>query len=380
MSSAHRSGDEAGDVTDLLSVVDDVGTPVYIYDLAAIRTNQRRLRSALPEHARLYYPLSVNPHPELLREIRAGHAFPSVRSPGELDIALVAGWAAREVLYTGPAHRDQDVDWALLLGVRNFTVDSPDALDQLDRRAARYRGRTNCLLRVNTGAPARSGADMSWVLAEPDRFASRPNAEVVGLRLCTPPSPSVSTVDTGAVVREVAAALALRVREVQLDFPVVGLPGLPPQGLGFELGQRLVDSAGTLLTSVLDVRRMAGRQVVILESGANHVGGFYGTLAPRLVSRQAEADRVDTVVLGPQEIPWDVWEPLMRLPRLRRGDVMAVPNVGACGPTAGLVAFTAQRIPMEVVIDEDDPDVEIAHVSRLAVTRYPDDDRGRNRI
>jgi diaminopimelate decarboxylase len=364
-----------GDVTDLLSVVDDVGSPVYVYDLAEIRTNQQRLRAALPAGAELYYPLTANPHPELLREIRAGGALPAVCSPGELDSALVAGWQAREVLYTGRARRDADVDWALWLGVRNFTVDSPAGLEQLSRRAVVHRGVVRCLLRVSSAAAV--GADPDRVLAEPDRFANhadRANARVVGLRVT---APDESEVDSAVeLTRNLALALVsqgVRVEEVHVGgFAPRFVELLGQQRVTLEVDRDLVGTAGTLVTAVLDVRQAGDRQVVVLESGVNHLGvGACEPPAPKLISRPAEGELVETLLVGPTETPLDGWAP-GPLPRLREGDLMAVPNVGACGLTAGLVAFAATSMPVEVVVDRDDPDATIAHVSRLAVTRYPE--------
>ena len=363
-------------MTDLLSVVDDVGSPVYVYDLAEIRTNQQRLRAALPAGAGLYYPLTANPHPELLREIRVGGALPVVCSPGELDSALVAGWQARDVLYTGRARRDADVDWALWLGVRNFTVDSPAGLEQLSRQAAVHRGVVRCLLRVSSVAAA--GADPAWILANLGSFTNHANAHVVGLRV---PAPSDSDVDSVVeLTRKLALALAKHgVRVEELDFG-----GFAPRfaemlavdpgraQVSFEVDRDLVGTAGTLVTAVLDVRQAGDRQVVVLESGVNHLGvGACEPPAPTLISRPAEGELVETLLVGPTEMPLDPWTP-GPLPRLRQGDLMAVPNVGACGLTAGLVAFAATSMPVEVVVDRDDPDAAVAHVSRLSVTRYPE--------
>lgn len=361
-------------MTDLLSVVDDVGSPVYVYDLAEIRTNQQRLRAALPAGAGLYYPLTANPHPELLREIRAGGALPVVCSPGELDSALVAGWQARDVLYTGRARRDADVDWALWLGVRNFTVDSPAGLEQLSRRAVVHRGVVRCLLRVSSAAAA--GEDPARVLAEPEKFASSAssaNARVVGLRALA----NESDVDGVVEMARQLASQGVRVEEFLFGGFVPRLAELlavdPGQSrVSFEVDRDLVGTAGTLVTAVLDVRQAGGRQVVVLESGVNHLGvGVCEPPSPRLVSRPAEGELVETLLVGPTEMPLEAWTP-GQLPRLRQGDLMAVPNVGACGLTAGLVAFAATSLPVEVVVDRDDPDAAVAHVSRLSVTRYPE--------
>ncbi|HEX6353160.1 type III PLP-dependent enzyme [Actinophytocola sp.] len=364
----------------LLSVVDEVGSPVYVYDLAEVRTNQRRLRAALPHGAGVYYALSANPHPELLREIRAGGALPAVRSPGELDMALVAGWSAEEILYTGPARRSADLDWALWLGVRNFTVDSPAGLVQLAERATVHQREVDCLLRVNAGALPSTGADPEQVLAEPADFAGRAGARVNGLHVCVTEESHVD--DAAALAGRLASALArhgVRAGKVNLSgCPAPRFAGLVHGRSGaFEVGPDLVGSAGLLLTAVLDVRRTGSRQLVVLESGAGHVGGFDGPrrrgLVPRLVSRSPSGELVETVLTGPQETPVDVWTTPVRLPPLREGDLMAVPGLGAWGPTAGLVGFASPAVPVEVVVDRDDPDPGIVHVSRLSVTRYPED-------
>jgi diaminopimelate decarboxylase len=249
----------------------------------------------------------------------------------------------------------------------------------------------SCLPRIDAGTGSPVGVDAGRVLTSPAGFASRANARVVGLRLCFAEDDLAERV-AEAVRATCALATALHVRVESLDLcgfdvPLPALAGLrtrltellagEPTRLMFEAGRQLVGSAGTLVTAVLDVREVPGGQVVVLESGANHVGPFAGgrrrSLVPRLLSRTADpAELLGTTVVGPLEIPLDVWAPSVPLPRLRPGDLMAVPDVGAAGPTAGLLAYASPAPPVEVVVDEDDQDNGITHVSRLAVTRYPD--------
>ncbi len=170
-------------------------TPAYVYDLAELRRNAAALLAALPAGALVYYSLKANPHPLLQAALRQAGVLAEVCSPGELEACLAAGFAPAQVLYTGPGKRDEEVEQAVRLGVREFSTDSPVGLAQLDATAAAAGTTLRCLLRVNGEQPARGqglamtgvasqfGADTGWVLAEPRRFAGTPRARVVGLHL-----------------------------------------------------------------------------------------------------------------------------------------------------------------------------------------------------
>lgn len=112
-------------------------TPAYVYDLAEVRRNHRRLDEALPAGTGLLYSLKANPHPDVLATLREAGC-----PPGGLLLRRAAGrargrpWAGEQVLYTGPAKRDAEITAALRAGVREFSVDSPYAITQLDRLAA----------------------------------------------------------------------------------------------------------------------------------------------------------------------------------------------------------------------------------------------------
>jgi diaminopimelate decarboxylase len=392
-----------------------VPTPAYCYDLDEVRRSHERLRAALPSPCQLYYSLKANPHPAIITALRQAGCGAEVSSPGELQAALDCGVPPAEIIYTSPGKQDSAVAAALLAGVGLISVDSPLALDQADGVARALGRQARCLLRVNDTSPApgqamtmsgeasQFGADADWVLAQPWRFGSRPAAEVAGLHLFM----GSNAVDENALIGQFtqAAATARRLSDagavtVQVldlgggfgaPFACQGdLPAFPalarrlerlldedfPQwrdgcpAVVFESGRYLTATCGTLLCRVLDVKRSHGRPVVVLESGINHLGGMSGLrrlppIRPDLDGGAASGEPMrEAIVSGPLCTPLDTWTKAATL-AAQPGQLVRVPNVGAYGLTASLLAFLGHPAPLEVIIDGG----QVSHVSRLTVTR-----------
>ncbi len=147
--------------------------------------------------------------------------------------------------------------------------------------------------------------------------------------------------------------------------------------LVFESGRYLVGTAGTLLVRVLDAKRSHGQEIVVLDSGINHLGGMSGLrrlppLAAHLIKADAGAAVTRaTLVTGPLCTPLDVWHRSADLPPLAPGALLAVPNVGAYGLYASLVAFLGHPTPIEVAVDNDRDDNQVVDVSQLRLVRVP---------
>lgn len=394
------------------------GTPSYHYDLADLRAAYADLRAALPERSRLYFSVKANPHPQVAGELARLGCRAEVSSTGEIDAAVAAGFDPAGIVVNGPGKSPVAVEHALGLGIRRFSVDSPVDLDRVARAAAGAGCRAACLLRVNadrpvpgmglsmTGTSSQFGADASWVTAEPHRFRGRPEAPVVGLHLYMGThieDPAVLT-DQFATSIQLAGQLrdVLRVPMEELDLgggfgmpyarhgcrpPFTGLremlhaaldAALPGWADGtpvvsFESGRYLAGGCGTLIGQVLDVKVSKGRTYVVLNTGINHLGGMSGLrrvprIVPDVLPVVARDEVVpDCAVVGTLCTPLDVWCAGVPLPRLQPGDLVTVPNVGAYGLTAGMLAFLSHPAAAEVVVDGD----RFVSASRLELTRTP---------
>jgi diaminopimelate decarboxylase len=384
------------------------GTPLYVYDLAAVRAAHGVLRGALPNGASLYYSLKANPNWEVAEQLRLLECRAEVCSSGELSAALHGGWEASDVLYTGPGKSRAEVEQALARGVRRFSLESEaDVADVED--AARVAGvEVRSLLRLNPQEAA-SSAGLSMAGASP--FGVDTSA-ILGGEFVLPPAGGPVTVDglhvfsatnqsSGEAILAAAAAAADAVAAVAdalaIDLQMVDLGGgfghaygkggggadlacmrqrlvgtldqaLPvwrSVDLCFESGRFLVAAAGTLVTRVEDVKRSKGATFAVADAGINHLGGmgalgriprtgFELRLLPRPGAPAAEdAAAGSTTVVGPLCTPLDVLARQSPLPHLRRGDLLAVPNVGAYGLTASLLGFLGRPCPVEVVVDEN---------------------------
>jgi diaminopimelate decarboxylase len=394
-----------------VEVAERYGTPAYVYDLEEVRRAHADLRRGLPDEAVLYYSLKANPHPVVVAELLELGCRAEVSSPGEIRAALAAGADPTDLLLTGPGKTEELVALALDEGLTRFSVDSPRDLARVESLAADRDLAVEALLRVNadepvpgaglamTGVSSQFGADASWVAREPGRFRG-----VTGLHFYM--GTNLASEDVLVRQFEVGLSLAARLEDVLGDVTEVDLgggfgapfgraghrpqlPGLAVQVAGllderlpgwrraapqvaFESGRYLVAEAGTLVSRVVDVKESKGEVFVVLDTGINHLGGMAGLrripkILPDVAQAEGDAEPRESVLAGPLCTPLDVFGRGSELPSLEPGEVVTIPNVGAYGLTASLVAFLGFDPPVEVVLDGE----EVVSASRLALGRAP---------
>ncbi|MFF0086642.1 type III PLP-dependent enzyme [Streptomyces canus] len=382
---------------------DRYGTPLYIYRLEAVREAATALLRSIPEEACLYYSLKANPHPALVRELVSLGIRAEVSSTGELAAALTAGTPTAEILFTGPGKTDAALREAVGAGVRRFSVESAAERTRL-AAAARARGaRVEYLVRVNaataraggvglrmTGTPSQFGIDADQLDTLPKLFAADDATRPFGFHLF----PATNITDPSALHREFeasAATVAELMRRTEFEPSMVDLgggfaapfakPGPLPDYAGlrrslsaeldrhlpgwregrpavaFESGRYLAAACGTLLTTVLEVKRSGGRTYAVLDAGTHVLGGMAGL--GRILAPGAEPEPVGTPenepvsLVGPLCTPLDVLSRAAVIGPVEPGDVLCIPNTGAYGLSASLLGFLSHPVAAEVVLDGD---------------------------
>lgn len=133
---------------DVLDLVAEVGTPVFVYDEEHLRSACRAALAAFPggaayaSKAFLCTAMAALAHEE-------GMAI-DVASGGELYVALHAGVPACRLVFHGSNKSTDELSTALQVGVGRIVIDSVDELARLERLMAGRPGcRQDVLLRIN---------------------------------------------------------------------------------------------------------------------------------------------------------------------------------------------------------------------------------------
>ena len=113
----------------LTEIAQQVGTPAYIYNADAIRSQYRRLDSALAAIPhRICYAVKANSNLAVLRVLRDLGAGADIVSGGEMQRALAAGFAADAIVFSGVGKSAPELEAALAAGVGHIHLESADEL------------------------------------------------------------------------------------------------------------------------------------------------------------------------------------------------------------------------------------------------------------
>ena len=376
------------------------GTPLYVYDLDVITRRVAALRAALPARFDLAYAVKANPSLAIVTHLARLGLGADIASGGEQALVLRAGFPAERVLFTGPGKSDAELRAAVEGGIGTITVESPGELERLERIAASTGRRMPVLLRlavgdrsvleavriIGDGGLGKFGMSAADLEASARRAARSPHLELLGVHafgasnvraagalvehigetvsyaqrvaeglgvplrlvdggggLGIPYSDDESPLDLG----ELRAGLERLEREWSVDPALGGLRVL------LEPGRFLVGPAGVYISRVVDVKRLDGRTVAVVDGGIHHV------LRPALVRQGHRVVRLtgdggtgQAAVVGPLCTGLDILSPSAAIGGVAVGDLVAVLDVGAYGFTESMPLFLSRPLPAEVVISE----------------------------
>ncbi len=375
----------------LTEVAAAVGTPTYVYSATAIRGAWAALDSAFTgvPHA-LHYALKANSTLAVLRLLRSLGSRADANSVGEIEVALRAGFAPDDLVFTGVGKARAELERAVALGVRSINAESSGEIDRIDG-IARSAGRTaRVALRVNPDIDALSHPHISTgrrlnKFGVPIGDARALYRDIARRRWLEPVGVHVhigSQITDLGPLRRAAEALVRFVLELHedgihlehldlggglgisydgeavprpSDYAAAVIPLVKDLGLQLVLepGRALVGHAGTLLSRVVDIKGGEdGPTFAVLDAGMTELlrpalyGAYHRIVAVR--PRPGASRRYELV--GPLCESSDTVGKDREMPPLEAGDLVAIMDVGAYGSS---MSSTYNRRPLacEVMVD-----------------------------
>jgi diaminopimelate decarboxylase len=252
-----RDGNLYAERVAVTRIVEEVGSPTFIYSAGALVAAYDRLDRAFSgtPHS-ICFSIKSNMNLAVVATLVARGSGVDVTSGGELFRALRAGADPRKIVYAGVGKRDDEIDAALAAGIKLFNVESRSELRRIDAVAARRGARAPIAFRVN-----------------PDVDPKTHPYIATGLRT------SKFGIPIGEAVEAYAEAKALEHVEVV--------------GVDCHIGSQLMevqpfaDAAERLRTLVLELRS-AGHHIRVIDVGGG-LGVAYAEEVPPTAEAYAEA-------------------------------------------------------------------------------------------
>ena len=373
-----------------------VGTPVYVYDAAAVRARYEELSAALSGFPhKVLYSVKANSNLSILRLMRELGAGADIVSGGELARVLRAGFQAGHVVFSGVGKTREELEAALRSRIGLVNVESSDELRLLNDVTAELRTPARIGFRVNPdvatdthpytqtgergmkfGVPLNEVIPLAeWV--ERQRYLT---LESIGMHIGSQIL-DASRYEQGAdrlasLVEQIREAGGHELRSVDVGGgigirytsesplePVGYAAAIEPlaRKTGLEImlepGRYLVGNAGYLLTSCVHTKRSGGRSFVVVDAGMNDLlrPSLYQAVHDICVvsGRVGDGDTADTVdVVGPICETGDFLGVDRELTGVVRGTLLAIKGAGAYGFTMSST-YNSRPRPPEVMVEGD---------------------------
>jgi len=371
-------------------LVEQFGTPLYVYSLAHIRSQFRRLQQALRElDPTLHYAVKANSCGALIRELAALGAGADVVSGGELFRARRAGIPADRIVFAGVGKTEEEIRYALKEGIAYFTVESEPELERIAACAGRAGCKARIALRVNPDVDPRThvytstgkkeskfGVDLDRARRAYEDTVRHPALEVAGVHMhlgspLADEKPYAEALDKVAPlcawlkeqfptcrVLDLGGGLGIPYRREQPPFDLHAfahavIPRVRTIGLrlAMEPGRYIVGNAGALIARVQYVKDNAFRRFVVVDAGMNDLirpplyQAWHEIVAVRETPETFLAD-----VVGPICESGDFLAQERPVPAVLSGDLIAVLSAGAYG-FAMSSNYNSRGRAAEVVVD-----------------------------
>jgi diaminopimelate decarboxylase len=352
-------------------IIQDIGTPCYIYSRATLEHHFRTFDKAFSGIPHITcYAQKANSNLALLRLFGRLGGGTDIVSQGELVRALKAGIPPDRIVYSGVGKTPEEIRYALKEKILLLNVESPEELKLVNEIAGQMKRKAPVGIRVNpdidpqthpyisTGLKKNKfGINIKQSLEEYRLAHSLPHLSVVGVD-CHIGSQLLATQPFLEAIQKLKKLIA-QLKELDIEIGYLDLGGglgitydreepphpreyakaiikelgRMPYTLILEPGRVIVGNAGILVARVLYVKKGEEKNFVIVDAGMNDL------LRPSLYSSfhliqpvvRRNRPKIQADVVGPICETGDFLGKDRMLPLPKAGDLLAVMSAGAYG-------------------------------------------------
>ena len=374
-------------------IAQKVQTPFYCYSSAAIETSFNDYQQAFSEQDTLIcYAVKANSNQAVLATLAKLGSGADVVSMGEIRRAIAAGIPAKKIVYSGVAKTQEEIQYALSLGIFQFNVESEPELELISKVATSVDATAAISFRINPDVCAQTHAKISTGKAENKFGIPISKAKIAYERAAQLPGIKVQGVDVhiGSQLTNLApfeeayqriAELVVELRTAGHDINVIDVGG----GLGItyldevipskqayadmveaqlghlnckivlEPGRSLLGNAGILVSNVVYVKSGEERQFLMLDAGMNDLirPSMYEAFHQILAVNNKNKPLTTYDVVGPVCETGDTFAKARQVHQCSTGDLVAIMSSGAYGAVMSS-SYNTRMLAPEVLVKNND--------------------------
>lgn len=382
------------------------GTPLYLYSKNMIIDNYKATDAAFSsvKHT-ICYAMKANSNFQILKLLASLGSGGDVVSGGELFLAQQAGIPANKIVYAGVGKTDEEIKYGIESGIMAFNVESKPELEMVNQIAFDLGKKAPVAIRINPdvdihGHPYIStgksinkfGIDIN-IAREVFLKANQMNGiDIVGVHChigsqilnleyyfatakklfdfvqqLSESGIEIQHVDIGGglgvhypnIIPEYTDRTGERVPSpAELAEKVINV--LKPLNceILFEPGRSIVAETGALITKVLYVKKSRDKNFVVVDAGMNDLirPSLYEAYHQIVPLKQLDGKLEQSDVVGPICETGDFLAKDRSLPKVQRGDYLAVMTAGAYGYSLAS-NYNSRPRPIEVWVNGDRSEV-----------------------
>lgn len=353
------------------TIVEQFGTPIYVYSASAITANYNAMAAVFSGHNKqIHYAVKANSNLAVLKLMQKLGAGVDIVSIGEFERAKAAGFVAEQMVFSGVGKTQQELELAIAAQIGQINAESQAEIDTIISLAQLSNDKPAVALRINPDIQAGGHAKISTGSSDTKFGIPGHMAKDIYIRMaeCGAINPAGLAVHIGSQImdcdgfiaawkymRELADELINAGYEVpKLDLGGgIGIDYITGQTadlnafgdainhvfgntsyhLAIEPGRSLVAEAGCLISRVINVKTTDEKRFVVVDGAMNDL------IRPTLYEA---FHRIETLATHPSEtLPADIVGPVCEtgdylglnrnLPLVKANDLIAVMSAGAYG-------------------------------------------------